>query len=72
MSECIDKKHKQRFLEINLTMNDVLRQEIMQDKHGHSKLKAKTLDLMTKLRLEANVLNANKTAKATAEKGGGA
>ena len=53
-------------------MNDVLRQEIMQDKHGHSKLKAKTLDLMTKLRLEANVLNANKTAKATAEKGGGA
>ena len=45
-------------------MCDILRQEIMQD-NGHSKLKAKTLDLITKLRLEANVLNANKTARNT-------
>ena len=64
MVECIDKKHKMKFLEINSTMCDMLRQEIMQDT-GHSKLKAKTLDLITKLRLEANVLNANKTARNT-------
>ena len=44
MVECIDKKHKMKFLEINSTMCDILRQEIMQDT-GHSKLKAKTLDL---------------------------
>lgn len=63
MMECMDKKHKQKFTEINLVMCDVLRAEIMQDT-GHSKLKAKTLDLISKLRLEANVLNAAKTAKA--------
>ena len=57
--ECIDKKHKMKFIEINTAMCDMLRQEIMQD-NGHSKLKAKTLDLINKLRLEANVLNANK------------
>ena len=61
--ECIDKKYKMKFLEINTTMCDVLRAEIMQDT-GHSKLKAKTLDLISKLRLEANVLNASKTGKA--------
>ena len=69
MSECIDKKHKMKFIEINSTMCDVLRQEIMQD-NGHSKLKAKTLDLINKLRLEANVLNVNKTAKNTSSIGG--
>ena len=59
----MDKKHKAKFLEINLVMSDALRAEIMQDS-GHSKLKAKTLDLITRLRLESNVLNAQKTARA--------
>ena len=56
MMECIDKKYKMRFIEINTTMCDTLRIAIMQDS-GHSKLKAKTLDLITKLRVEAHILN---------------
>ena len=69
MIECIDKKYKMRFVDINTTMCDVLRQEIMQDT-GHSKLKQKTLDLISKLRVEANVLNSTKTGKAMNTYGG--
>ena len=29
MMECIDKKHKMKFIEINTSMCDILRQEIM-------------------------------------------
>ena len=44
-------------------MSEALREDIIKDS-GHPKLKAKCLDLITKLRLESNVLNTQKTARA--------
>lgn len=44
-------------------MADTLREDIIKD-CGHPKLKAKCLDLITKLRMEAAVLNEAKTGKA--------
>lgn len=41
----------------------MLREDIIKDS-GHPKLKAKCLDLITKLRLEASILNESKTGKA--------
>jgi hypothetical protein len=43
-------------------MSRVLRKEIIEDK-GSSKLKQKTLDLITNLRLEANLLDEKKKTK---------
>lgn len=42
---------REKFFEISRNMARVLRKEIIEDK-GHSTLKHKTLDLITKLRLE--------------------
>ena len=44
-------------------MSDVLREKIIVDA-GHPKLKKKCLDLLSKLRMEANLLNEEKTGKA--------
>ena len=62
--ECLDKKAKLRFIEINNAMADALRSDIMQDS-GHTKLKNKCLDVIQKLRVEANILNPSKNQKAT-------
>jgi len=61
--DCLDKKARQRFFELNNIMTDALREDIIKDS-GHPKLKAKCLDLITKLRIEAEVLNEAKTGKA--------
>lgn len=61
--ECLDKKGKLRFMELNNLMSDTLREDIIKD-CGHPKLKAKCLDLLTKMRIEAKVLNEAKTGKA--------
>lgn len=61
--ECFDKKAKLRFMELNTLMADTLREEIIKD-CGHPKLKAKCLDLITKMRIESKVLNEAKTGKA--------
>lgn len=61
--DCLEKKAKARFIELNTIMCEALRDDIIKDS-GHPKLKAKCLDIITRLRVEANVLNAPKTAKA--------
>ena len=65
--DCLDKKAKTRFMELNSVMANTLRDEIIRDV-GHPKLKAKCLDLIHKLRLEANILNVSKTGKADPSK----
>ena len=60
--DCLDKKAKIRFIEINTVMAGTLRDDIIKDT-GHPKLKAKVLDLISKLRVEASILNPSKTAK---------
>lgn len=47
---------QQRFYDISKQMARVLRRDIMEDK-GSSSLKNRTLDLITNLRLETNLLN---------------
>ena len=42
-------------------MTDILREEVLKDT-GTSKLKQKVLDLISKLRVEAKVINASKEA----------
>ena len=64
--DCLEKKAKIRFIELNTIMANTLRDEIIRD-NGHPKLKAKCLDLITKLRVESAVLNVTKTAKAEPE-----
>ena len=65
--DCLDKKAKIKFIELNTIMSEALREDIIQDS-GHPKLKKKVLDLITKLRVEANVLNPQKTMKAAKDK----
>ena len=60
--DCLEKKAKIRFIELNTVMAEALREDIIKDT-GHPKLKAKVLDLITKLRTEAAILNPSKTAK---------
>ena len=48
--DCLDKKSKAKFVEINNTMAEALRQDIMNDT-GNTKLKNKCLDLISKLRV---------------------
>ena len=62
--DCLDKKAKAKFIETNTVMSEALREEIIKD-NGHPKLKLKALDLITKLRVEARILNPQKTARAT-------
>ena len=50
--DCFDKKAKLRFIELNTVMTDALRDEVLKDT-GHPKMRAKCLDLITKMRLEA-------------------
>lgn len=64
--DCLEKKAKVRFIELNTLMANTLRDEIIRDS-GHPKLKAKCLDLISKLRVESAVLNVAKTAKAEPE-----
>ena len=53
-------------------MGTVLRKEILEDQ-GYSRLKTKALDLITKLRLQQQILNDKKTAeRAERDKGKGA
>ena len=61
--DILDRKQKKALAEINWAMSEAFREDIMND-CGHPKLRAKALDLITKLRMEANILNAQKTAKA--------
>ena len=63
LMECLDKKAKVRFTEMNLIMSEALREDIIKD-NGQPKLKLKALDLITKLRVEAKVLNPQKTGRA--------
>ena len=60
--DCLDKKAKTRFIELNTVMASALRDEIIKDT-GHPKLRAKCLDIISKLRVESQVLNAAKTAR---------
>ena len=60
--DCFDKKAKIRFIELNTVMTDALRDEVLKDT-GHPKLRSKCLDLITKMRLEAQILNPSKTAR---------
>ncbi len=60
--ECLDKKAKLKFQEINAVMAETLRDDIIKDS-GHPKLKSKCLDLISKLRLESALLNVGKTGK---------
>lgn len=60
--DCFDKKAKARFIELNSVMASALRDDIIKDT-GHPKLRAKCLDLISKLRIEAAILNPNKTAR---------
>lgn len=55
MGEVISEEHYDRFLEISRQMSSVLRKDIIRD-NGKSGLKKKTLDLITKLRLERNII----------------
>ena len=43
--DCLDKKAKIRFIELNTIMANALREDIIRDT-GHPKLKAKCLDLI--------------------------
>ena len=63
--DCLDKKAKARFIELNSAMSDALRLDVINDS-GHPKLKAKVLDLITKLRVESKILNPAKTGRAAA------
>ena len=49
-------------MELNAVMASSLRDDIIKDT-GHPKLRAKCLDLISKLRVEASVLNVAKTGK---------
>ena len=61
--DCLEKKAKNRFIELNTIMCEALREDIIKDS-GHPKLKAKVLDLISRLRVEQNVLNTSKTGRA--------
>ena len=63
VGEVISVESRQRFYDISKLMARALRKEIIADK-GNSKLKHKTLDLITALRIEDNLLNPNKTGLA--------
>jgi len=52
-------KQKGVFLDVAHEMSKVLRQEILADQ-GYSRLKQRALDMITSLRLEADILNAKK------------
>ena len=60
--DCLDKKAKTRFIEINAVMATALRDDILKDS-GHPKLRAKCLDLISKLRIETTILNPAKTGR---------
>ena len=62
LNESLDKKTRVRFQEYNHAMAEALREEIIKDT-GHPKLKAKCLDLISRLRIESNVLNSTKTSR---------
>ena len=55
LMEVLEKKSRVRFYEVNCLMTDALRDDILKDS-GHPELKAKVLDLITKLRCERDVL----------------
>ena len=61
--DCLEKKAKARFIELNTIMCETLREDIIKDS-GHPKLKAKVLDLISKLRVEQSILNTAKTGRA--------
>ena len=61
--DCLDKKARVKFVETNTIMSEALREDVIKDT-GHPKLKLKALDLISKLRVEARILNPQKTAKA--------
>ena len=50
--DCLEKKAKVRFIELNTIMAAALREEIIKD-CGHPKLRKKCLDILTKLRVES-------------------
>jgi len=60
--EVLDKKARLKFYELNHTMAEALREEIIKDS-GHPKLKAKCLDLISRLRIETSILNPAKTGR---------
>lgn len=55
MEAVLDKKQRQKLADINHTLTDILRDEVLRDT-GSSKLKQKVLDVITKLRVEAKVV----------------
>ena len=60
--DCLDKKAKTRFIELNSVMASALRDDIIKDS-GHPKLRAKCLDIISKLRIETSILNPAKTGR---------
>ena len=59
MEEVLDKKQKAKLKTINDQITTVLRDEVLKDT-GHSRLKQTTLDLISKLRVEARILTVQK------------
>lgn len=59
MENVLDKKQLIKLKAINDDLTTVLREEILKDT-GHSRLKQKTLDIISKLRVEARVLTTKK------------
>lgn len=63
LEDCIHPKKLEDFKSISKLMAETLRKDVLSDA-GHSKLKQRTLDLITELRLENGLLNSKKTAAA--------
>ena len=63
LEDCIHPKKVEDFRSISKLMAETLRKDVLNDV-GFSKLKQKTLDLITELRLENGLLNNKKTAAA--------
>lgn len=71
LEDCIHPKKLEDFKSISKLMAETLRKNIFDDV-GYSKLKNKTLDLITELRLENGILNDEKTAARAGLPNGGA
>jgi hypothetical protein len=63
VGQVLTDKQRGTFLDIANEMGKVLRLEVLNDQ-GYSRLKQRALDLITNLRLEADILNAKKNGPA--------
>lgn len=63
---CFNPKQMMKLKDVAGKMNEILRSEILADK-GNSTLKRVCLDFITRLRIDCNMLNEEKTAQAIAK-----